>query len=179
MPDWLVTLLKEEGQVVNNGSISNMFPPLVTRFLTEISRHSPRSCSTSRAKSNDAVRIPLPPKRTACVEAKARRYAITIGLKAGYPVFRALGLIIVGKGGFCGYRNIQMLVSQIVRAQATGHERFSNTFPSIFQIQDLIEHAWDMGYNAQGRIETGGIKGTRKYIGTPEAYAVFCSLGIP
>lgn len=72
-----------------------------------------------------------------------------------------------------------MLVSQIVRAQATGHERFSNTFPSIFQIQDLIEHAWDMGYNAQGRIETGGIKGTRKYIGTPEAYAVFCSLGIP
>lgn len=32
----------------------------------------------------------------------------------------------------------------------------------------MIEHAWDLGYNDSGREETGGIKGSRKYIGTPE-----------
>jgi len=71
-------------------------------------------------------------------------------------------------GGFCGYRNIQMLISYIVGAEAFGAELFGNRVPPVFDIQDLIEAAWDMGYNPQGRIETGGIKGTRKFIGTPE-----------
>ncbi|KAI5461052.1 peptidase family C78-domain-containing protein [Mariannaea sp. PMI_226] len=83
------------------------------------------------------------------------------------------------EGGFCGYRNIQMLVSHIIGGQTTGSDVFGSTFPSIFDIQDLIENAWDMGFNSQGRIETGGVKGTRKYIGTPEAQAVFLSLAIP
>ena len=73
-------------------------------------------------------------------------------------------------GGFCGYRNIQMLTSNIISAQREGSNHFGRTFPSIFQIQDLIENAWDMGINAQGRAETGGVKGTRKYIGTPEVH---------
>lgn len=72
------------------------------------------------------------------------------------------------RGGFCGYRNIQMLMSYIIGAGASGAERFSDTIPTIFQIQDLIEAAWDQGINAQGRFETGGIRGTRKFIGTPE-----------
>ena len=74
-----------------------------------------------------------------------------------------------GLGSFCGYRNIQMMVSYIIHAKATGWELFGDTFPTIFQIQDLIENAWDLGHNPQGRAETGGIKGTRKFIGTPEA----------
>ncbi|KFH46223.1 Zinc finger protein-like protein [Hapsidospora chrysogenum ATCC 11550] len=83
------------------------------------------------------------------------------------------------EGSFCGYRNIQMLVSYMINSRSTGSELFGGTFPSIFQIQDFIEQAWDSGYNPQGRAETGGIKGTRKYIGTPEAQAMFCSLQIP
>lgn len=71
-------------------------------------------------------------------------------------------------GGFCGYRNIQMLSSYIVGAHVEGAEVLDNRIPSIFRIQDYIENAWDMGINASGRVETGGIKGTRKYIGTPE-----------
>lgn len=61
-----------------------------------------------------------------------------------------------------------MLVSYIVSTRATGSERFGDRFPTVFEIQDLIENAWDMGINSHGRQETGGIKGTRKYIGTPE-----------
>lgn len=72
------------------------------------------------------------------------------------------------EGGFCGYRNIQMLVSYITKTQSLGHTHFPHGVPSILDIQDLIEQAWDMGFNSTGRTETGGIKGTRKFIGTPE-----------
>ncbi|GAP87657.1 putative peptidase family C78 [Rosellinia necatrix] len=83
------------------------------------------------------------------------------------------------EGSFCGYRNIQMLSSYIVGARVEGAEKLRNRIPSIFRIQDYIENAWDMDINASGRIETGGIKGTRKYIGTSEAQAMFVSLKIP
>ncbi|KAL4787765.1 peptidase family C78-domain-containing protein [Aspergillus varians] len=82
------------------------------------------------------------------------------------------------EGGFCGYRNIQMLVSYMQGSRGPGSDHFRGALPTILQLQDMIEHAWDMGYNSVGRTETGGIKGTRKYIGTSEAQALFLSLGI-
>ena len=73
------------------------------------------------------------------------------------------------EGGFCGYRNIQMLASYMCGVDgAVGSEAFGGEIPGILRLQDLIEHAWDRGFNANGRVETGGIRGTRKYIGTPE-----------
>ncbi|GAD95818.1 hypothetical protein CPC735_028710 [Paecilomyces variotii No. 5] len=72
------------------------------------------------------------------------------------------------EGGFCGYRNIQMLISHVQDAKKPGHEHFPGKLPTILRLQDLIEQAWDMGFNSSGRVETGGIRGTRKYIGTPE-----------
>ena len=72
------------------------------------------------------------------------------------------------EGGFCGYRNIQMMLSFVQDAQSQGYQRLQGKLPSILQLQDSIENAWDMGFNSTGRVETGGIKGTRKYIGTPE-----------
>ena len=72
------------------------------------------------------------------------------------------------EGGFCGYRNIQMMISFIQAARSPGFDKFTDRIPSILYLQDLIELAWDKGINSAGRIETGGIRGTRKYIGTPE-----------
>ena len=83
------------------------------------------------------------------------------------------------EGGFCGYRNIQMLISYIRDARSDGHERFLGKLPSIIELQDLIEGAWDRGYNSMGRIETGGIRGTRKYIGTPEVFLLHSPREIP
>ncbi|KAK3399011.1 DUF1671-domain-containing protein [Sordaria brevicollis] len=83
------------------------------------------------------------------------------------------------EGGFCGYRNIQMLSSYIVSTKYPGYHQFRGEIPTIFDIQEMIETAWDHGINARGRIETGGIRGTRKYIGTPEAMAMFRLLQIP
>lgn len=61
-----------------------------------------------------------------------------------------------------------MLCSYIIEARFPSSEILGGSIPTIFQIQDWVESAWDNGINTQGRIETGGIKGTRKYIGTPE-----------
>ncbi|KKY20528.1 hypothetical protein UCDDS831_g04575 [Diplodia seriata] len=82
------------------------------------------------------------------------------------------------EGGFCGYRNIQMLVSYIQGAGAQGHSQFPPGTPGILVLQDLIEQAWDMGINEISRVQTGGIRGTRKYIGTPEVQALLRSLRI-
>lgn len=82
-------------------------------------------------------------------------------------------------GGFCGYRNIQMMSSYIVATKFQGYRQLDRKVPTIFQIQDFIESAWDAGINPQGRLETGGIRGTRKYIGTPEALVMFRLLDIP
>ncbi|KAK4984079.1 hypothetical protein LTR50_006821 [Elasticomyces elasticus] len=43
----------------------------------------------------------------------------------------------------------------------------------------MIEQAWDLGYNKFGRDQTGGIRGTRKYIGTPEVEALCKLVGMP
>ena len=72
------------------------------------------------------------------------------------------------EGGFCGYRNIQMMISYISETKSDGWEHFVQGTPNILKLQDMIEEAWNQGYNSIGRKETGGIKGTRKYIGTPE-----------
>lgn len=80
-------------------------------------------------------------------------------------------------GSFCGYRNIQMLVSYLISATETGSRAFPGGVPNIFQLQDQIEDAWDNGCNSRGRTETGGIKGTRKFIGTQEVRNV--NLDIP
>ena len=79
------------------------------------------------------------------------------------------------EGGFCGYRNIQMLASYIQGAHAQGHEEFPGRTPGILKLQDLIERAWDKGINSIGRQQTGGIRDTRKYIGTPEVHCHACS----
>ncbi|KAF2217396.1 hypothetical protein CERZMDRAFT_104173 [Cercospora zeae-maydis SCOH1-5] len=82
-------------------------------------------------------------------------------------------------GHFCGYRNIQMLLSCL--SLSTPSMRLSRPLDEccIFDIQELIERAWDDGFNPHGRIATGGIRGTRKHIGTPEAEALMLSLQIP
>ncbi|KAL2128378.1 hypothetical protein VTI74DRAFT_9271 [Chaetomium olivicolor] len=134
MPDWLVTLLRKEGQVTSQGVI-----PVLAQLLEQ---------STST------------------------KYAYLC-----HPCVKHVSKL-KREGGFCGYRNIQMLSSYVIHTKAQGHQHLGHDIPSIFQIQEYIETAWDRGINAQGRLETGGIRGTRKYIGTPEALAVFRLLEI-
>lgn len=82
------------------------------------------------------------------------------------------------EGGFCGYRNIQMMISFIRNTKSDGYEHFIKSPPSILELQDAIETAWDSGINEIGRIETGGIRGTRKFIGTSEVCHPLGTLGV-
>lgn len=81
-------------------------------------------------------------------------------------------------GNFCGYWNIQMLLSyRLARIEDPAHS--SLPLPNVIDIQDTIEAAWDAGICTFGRTETGGIRNTRKWIGTHEAAAYFLHLGQP
>ena len=90
---------------------------------------------------------------------------------------------------FCGYRNIQMLVLALdlpVPNLANGQssDRRDSAAPTstawtVPTIQRLIEQAWIQGHNASGKIQTGGILGTRKHIGTLEVEALLRSLSVP
>lgn len=77
------------------------------------------------------------------------------------------------EGGFCGYRNTQMIISYL-RACPTEviSKEFRGRLPTIFELQDEIESAWAAGHQSIGRIETGGIRNTRKYIGATETQAL-------
>ncbi|RPA83796.1 DUF1671-domain-containing protein [Ascobolus immersus RN42] len=95
------------------------------------------------------------------------------------------GVRHVGKqgkeGGFCGYRNIQMLISYVQAVDLPTHPfgPSAKGVPNILKLQDWIEAGWDEGINDNGRIETGGIRGTRKYIGTSEAQTLFSYHDLP
>lgn len=83
-------------------------------------------------------------------------------------------------GNFCGYWNIQMVLSQLNTVQSPtshAHSR-SAILPNVLEIQDTIEQAWDADVCPYGRIETGGVRGTRKWIGTHEALAYFTFTGV-
>lgn len=42
------------------------------------------------------------------------------------------------EGGFCGYRNIQMMISHIIDAKLNGSSFFEGRIPTILQLQDMV-----------------------------------------
>lgn len=155
MPAWLKKLLERGADSVQTSQIS---PDgrLLRRDMVE----------------NEVANV-IPTLARLCEQDKSVQRAFFCGPEVN-QIFK-----LPREGGFCGYRNIQMLISYIKKTRIQGHERFPGRMPTILQLQDMIEQAWDMGINSSGRVETGGIRGTRKYIGTPEAQALFLYAGVP
>ena len=79
---------------------------------------------------------------------------------------------------FCGYRNIQMLMSYVQATRDETCNLFAGLMPTIREIQESIERAWNRGINSYGRDELGILKGTKKYIGTAEIQAFLRGIGI-
>ncbi len=155
MPPWLVKLLQDGAKV----TISNTIGPDGSLVRREV-------------VANETPNL-VP------VLARLSQLDSTI-LRAFYCDPRVAHVAKLPKeGGFCGYRNIQMQISYVRDAQVPGHHHFqSRRLPSILRLQEMIEDAWDRGYNTTARVETGGIRMTRKYIGTAEAQALYLSLGM-
>ncbi|XP_068617948.1 zinc finger-containing ubiquitin peptidase 1-like [Battus philenor] len=89
------------------------------------------------------------------------------------------------RGWGCGYRNMQMLLSSLVRhpqyARLLGGvaERDCDCVPSIPRLQLLVERAWQLGFDTQGSEQLGSkLHNTRKWIGACEVVTVLSSLRI-
>lgn len=151
MPDWLREELEKGGKVSIQTTIDRATGTLVKEIYV----------------SNETPNL-LPVIAFLCERDQnvARAWLCHSGVKH-------VGKQIKGEGGFCGYRNIQMMISYIQAAFPRGSHPFEGRIPSILRLQDWIEEGWDKGININARLETGGIKGTRKYIGTSE---VSCAL---
>jgi len=87
----------------------------------------------------------------------------------GHPATKHIGRL-PGEDGFCGYRNILMLMSYIQGARAPGWRVLppAGHTSGIPELQDMIEDAWDLGIGDVSRAQIGRLKGTRKWIGTTE-----------
>jgi hypothetical protein len=83
------------------------------------------------------------------------------------------------ESGFCGFHNTQMIVSYIQNSKHPAHTLFPGYIPGILEIQEWIENAWSEGINEHAKSEFGGLRGTRKWIGTLEVDTLFQYLGIP
>ncbi|CAF4928674.1 unnamed protein product [Pieris macdunnoughi] len=89
------------------------------------------------------------------------------------------------RGWGCGYRNMQMVLSSLLRhppfaALLSGvTERECDCVPSIPTLQRLVERAWSLGFDTQGSEQLGSkLHNTRKWIGACEVVTVLSSLRI-
>ncbi|KAM3417946.1 hypothetical protein BST61_g6158 [Cercospora zeina] len=78
------------------------------------------------------------------------------------------------EGNFCGFWSCQVLLSYVQHLDREGPQGM----PHVIQMQEVIERAWDNGICAYGKVQTGGIMNTRKWIGTTEALAFFTQIGV-
>ncbi|KAG0320607.1 hypothetical protein BGZ99_004405 [Dissophora globulifera] len=84
-------------------------------------------------------------------------------------------------GWGCGYRNIQMILSYVVSRTAPRSRNGPGPtlVPTITELQQQLEFAWTNGFDPSGAEQLGHkVEGTRKWIGTTEAWSVLSSLGI-
>jgi len=87
-----------------------------------------------------------------------------------------------GAGWACGYRNIQMLCSALIRNPRYRPVLFdgSGAIPDIPTLQRWIEYAWGCGYDTAGCEQLGGrLLGTTTWIGAGECVALLRCFGIP
>ncbi|XP_074625741.1 zinc finger-containing ubiquitin peptidase 1-like isoform X1 [Acropora palmata] len=89
----------------------------------------------------------------------------------------------VGDAGWgCGYRNLQMLISSLLKMdiyKPVMLNAVGEKVPSIPRIQQFIEAAWTNGFDKQGAEQLGcKLVNTRKWIGATEIAALFRSLQI-
>ena len=91
------------------------------------------------------------------------------------------------KGWGCGYRNLQMLLSNLfgrpeyseVLSSSLAINKNNPSMPSISKLQRIIEAAWQAGFDRMGCEQLGGrLLNTRKWIGATEIFTFlsYCNI---
>ncbi|GBG79693.1 hypothetical protein CBR_g29958 [Chara braunii] len=85
-------------------------------------------------------------------------------------------------GWGCGWRNIQMLCSHLIRMREDAKRVLFGGVgfvPSIKDLQQWLERAWRSGFDMMGAEQLGWkVHGTNKWIGTTECAALLRSFGL-
>ncbi|KAJ2844760.1 hypothetical protein IWW36_005056 [Coemansia brasiliensis] len=87
------------------------------------------------------------------------------------------------RGWACGYRNCQMLLSSLISTDQEisrfGRIPGNGNVPSIAELQQMLELAWQEGYDRDGAAQLNyRVVGTHKWIGATEVYCILAHLGI-
>ncbi|KAJ7168151.1 peptidase family C78-domain-containing protein [Mycena crocata] len=82
----------------------------------------------------------------------------------------------------CGYRNFLMACASLM--DQTSQPLYFPLLdyplpPSVRNLQQWIEDAWDAGFDKEGKRELKKLVGTRKWIGTSDLQVAFTARGIP
>jgi len=85
------------------------------------------------------------------------------------------------KGWACGFRNVQMQVSALMKHQLYRGALFDGLgkVPSVLKIQKHIDDAHAKGYDLVGLSDLGVLTGSRTWIGTIDACALLRQSGVP
>ena len=85
-------------------------------------------------------------------------------------------------GWGCGWRNIQMVSSHLLKERPEAREVLfggSGYVPEIGSLQRWLEVAWQRGFDLVGsNYFKGKIYGSKNWIGTTECAAILCSFGL-
>ena len=83
------------------------------------------------------------------------------------------------RGWDCGYRNCQTLFSHLISSAETKDHLRMNSVPSILQLQQILENAWNSGWDVQGAIQLNHcVLNSKIWIGTTEIAAILRFLGV-
>lgn len=86
------------------------------------------------------------------------------------------------QGWSCGYKNFQMLLSSLRHDPQYSTHLFGETnrdIPSVSYLQNLIEKAWNAGFDSDGREQLNGrLVNSTKWIGPTEVMACLANLNI-
>ncbi|ORX79517.1 DUF1671-domain-containing protein [Basidiobolus meristosporus CBS 931.73] len=77
----------------------------------------------------------------------------------------------------CGYHNLQMLLSCLLAMEE--FDLNLKSMPDVHQLQQLLEHAWEAGFDTEGAAQLGNhVVGTKTWIGATEVYCILSYLGV-
>ncbi|KAK9763408.1 hypothetical protein K7432_009930 [Basidiobolus ranarum] len=77
----------------------------------------------------------------------------------------------------CGYHNLQMVLSCLLAMEE--FDLNLKSMPDVHQLQQLLEHAWEAGFDTEGAAQLGNhVVGTKTWIGATEVYCILSYLGV-
>ena len=137
MPHWLRQLLEKGAKVSTDSQISRDGRLIRTETVANEMRGIIPVLAQLCAQDDDVSRAYLCHPDVTCVVKMPKE-----GGFCGFVVLASSNVAFVLT--IHSYRNIQMMISYIQKTRSEGYGSFTGRVPSILELQEMIEHAWDL-----------------------------------